>query len=403
MDSADKDKILQIQNQENSQNTTSVIETHKNENAKNQQVKFENYATSIMLGLAIAFLLIFILGITCVVSKFVSVSDNNEQKIFGLSVIEVTNSYNQDYFPQGSSVVVSAKSFDKINVGDFVICDSGSGLRENGFLGQVEYKNGSILKIKSTNSSVIDQVFQREQVLGVVSSSVPAVCGLVKFLLSNWVLWLFVVIPCICLIALLLLYMFFKLNQLKKSEDESKNLDTENENTKTVKPKKKILKKKSQDLEFDGMKQIVMQFDESHTDERQQGQQNGTEQIDLTENKKEKSIGSKREKRNKRKNKNLQKTADETTIVETIDITQNDKQNSSNDKISLNNFPRLKEPSRVKLAKPRSKKEMDSYIYTPLPPTDTHTPIRKILGKITNETPKTDIRQELLQKMRKTK
>ncbi len=401
MDCADKDKILQIQNQDNSQNTTSVTTNQNNGNAKNQQIKFENYATSIMLGLAIAFLLIFIFGITCVVSKFVSVSDNNEQKIFGLSVIEVTNSYNQNYFPQGSSVVVSAKSFDKINVGDFVICDSGSGLRENGFLGQVEYKNGSILKIKSTNSSAIDQVFQREQVLGVVSSNAPAVCGLVKFLLSNWVLWLFVVIPCVCLIALLLLYMFFKLNQFKKSENE--NLNTENENIKTAKPKKKAVKKKSQDLEFDGMKQMVMQFDENHTPKEQPEQKNEAEQIDLTANKKEKSSGSKREKKNKRKNKNSQKTVDETTIVETIDITQNDKQNSGNDKIALSKFPRLKEPSRVKLAKPRSKKEMDSYIYTPLPPTDTHTPIRKILGKITNETPKTDIRQELLQKMRKTK
>ncbi len=372
MDSADTNKSLQQKNNDNLPNAPENTAL-KQENKKKQHLLFENYATSIMLGLAIAFLLIFIFGITCVVSKFISIHKVNEQRIFGFSVIEVTNSFNQDYFPQGSTIVISTKSYNQINIGDFVICDGGTGLRKDGVLGQIEYKNGSILKIKSTNSNEIDKIYQSEQVLGVVSSNNPLVCGLVKFLLSNGVLWLFVVIPGICLIALALLYLFFNLHKRENLQPAKQDTNKEGKNINLANSQQKQRKKKSLENKVAEFEQLVMQFDENDNTQKKEQQVETTgistesKQADLIKNK---------------------------SVTKKEALNQKDKTSKATKSVNSN---------KIKIASPRPKKETERYVFNPLPPTIKRTDIREILDKNKTEISKTDVKYELLQKMRKTK
>lgn len=306
---------------------------------------------NIIIILAVIFSLLFVFGISCIVSKYISINQNRPTSVFGCSVMEITNDKNAPVFRQGDNVVIINK---EAQVGDFVTYDGAGNFNSDEYFGRVEFIYKDKVIIKPLNYYQIVEI-NKDRILGVASTSNNFVCGLVNFLLSNWILWLFVIIPCVVLIILIIVIAFLNLTKsinvpqdiLHNTKQDDRKIETSNEN-KVIKKKKIVKNIKVKEI-IDDRKQLTINFD-------------------LLEDKKKQ---------------------DATNIAES-------KNNLKKQKSTKNN-----ETFKIKTSKPKIKNTGDDYIYKPLPPADTNKPIKAMLLKITKE--QNDNKKLLLEKMRNSK
>lgn len=313
---------------------------------------------SILLGLALCFLILFVFGMTCVISKFVSVNNENVPSVFGLSVMEITSPQNESVYPQGSSVVIVSKKFDEIQVGDWVVYNSSPILDSENF-GRVEKKSAEFLEIRASNSPEVKQI-SKSNVLGVAGSTNNFVCGAVKFLLSGWILWLFVIIPFVALLSIIFIWimLYFK-NRILQTETKVAEAET-TEIEAVAQPKKRQAKQKktpNYKKRIEGREQIEIDFDDLENQNLQDPIKTESKQIDNNH-----SLANKQP---KSKQKEIQ-------------------------------------TQKIEIAKPKAKRKGDDYILEKLPPMDTNKPIREMLGKIATNENNSNV-NNLLEKMRKQK
>lgn len=328
----------------------------------------QNSTYNFILGLGIAFLILLVFGMFCVFSKYNSSIQYNRISVFGMNVMRVVdNSSAQDY-PRGIKVIVSNSNFDEVKIGDFVVYGNASeGLLYEGNFGKVTMLTADSIDVSSTSSSK-NATISKDLFVGIVGASSPLICGLVEFLLSDWLILLFVLVPGISLLVLILLWAYVRLKE-SKGEMEPKTLfltapnllllaeksiveeGIKSEKTEETKPNEPILLPVAQEI------------------------------IQYTQPQKPKV---KKEKTKKK----LKKEEPE----KEIEIIAEDKKAP----------PQIeKKENRYRLFIVKPKRKGDDYIYQKLPKTDTNGPIRQLLSKFSSDENKNDTKSLLLEKMRK--
>ena len=338
--------------------------TDKNEN-------FDKSVKGLLLGLTIAFAILFVFGMTCIISKYISVNNDKPCSVFGLSVMEITNNENADLFSQGSRVVIASKNVDEIVVGDFVAYNCAGTMLNSDFFGQVQSISDDIFVVRALNAQEGVSI-SKDCILGVATTSSSFVCGVVQFLLSDWVIWLFVVIPCMALMACIVIWLLLRLSRNinnNTQQDVIKNQITLSQNQNESKESEKVTKnkvgKKSKN-EVEGMEQLTINLDDLDT-----------------------AISSETKTNDKQKQSKKVNYKDDNYLLKNAIKPKH--------KTKLKEIPNGK----IEVAKPKSKKQGDDYIYEKLPPTDTNKPIKEMLDKVTKDNNENSSVSSLLDKMRK--
>ena len=168
-------------------------------------------------------LLVFIVfGVTCTISKYVSVKNNNYMSIFNKTAITVADDNNAPAIKQDTNVTVSfTKNY---NVGDYVIVD-------NKMISQYIYRIKSITRTSGnvTYSLVMDNSdaqmnVTKDRLTAKVVSKSQFVSGWIMFMLSGWILWLFVIIPSLILLMVFVLQIIINI-RTQKSDKKDKSQD----------------------------------------------------------------------------------------------------------------------------------------------------------------------------------
>lgn len=356
----------------------------------------------LLIGVSIAFAILLIFGVICTASKFASVNDGYRNAVFGMYVMEV-NDNSSDAYPFYSKVVVKNASANDIKVGDYVAFGAINYYLNRNNFGKVESINGEEIVI-SCDSDGSTQTVSAANIVAILGTTDATACGFVSFLLSDWVLWLFVIIPCVALIAIILVWLWYKLST-SEAEDKAENTENaegveveaaskdEEQNTSNKAKKKKSKENSTEQTDKNNVTSDVLDKDakneekaveQANTDNKPLLLQNGTAQLTFDLDSEPKNNTPVR-----RENIRVPKTKlkdDNNLLV--------DKKAPKSSKVKE---PKLK---KVPIAPPKAKRQGDDYIFRKLPTTDTNTPIKEMLGKITNEQ-ENDDKKALLDKMKK--
>ena len=362
----------------------------------------------LLLGISIAFAILLVFGVVCTASKFASVNGGYRNAVFGMYVMEVNDNSSEAY-PFYSKVVVKNASADDIKVGDYVAFGAINYYLNRNNFGKVESINGDEIVI-SCDSDGSTQTVNADNIVAALGTTNATACGFVSFLLSDWILWLFVIIPCVALIAIILVWLWYKLSaseaedKAAENSENSENIEVEaadkdEEKTTTSKTTKK---KKGKEKSAEQLEDSNLQTS-GNTNEDKNGTSEEKASIDTNADSKplllengttqQLTFNLENEPRNpvpvRRENIRVPKTKskdDNSLLV--------DKKSSKRSKAKE---PKLK---KVPIAPPKAKRQGDDYIYRKLPTTDTNTPIKEMLDKITNEQ-ENDDKKALLDKMKK--
>ena len=357
----------------------------------------------LLLGISIAFAVLLVFGVICTASKFASVNGGYRTAVFGMYVMEVNDNSSEEY-PFYSKVIVKNASANDIKIGDYVAFGAINYYLNRDNFGKVESINGAEIVI-SCDSDGSTQTINADNIVAVLGTTNATACGLVSFLLSDWILWLFVIIPCVALIAIILVWLWYKLSaseaedQLTEStqndaiEVDATNKDAETQTTSKAKTKKRKEKSATQvaasDLQTTGANDDKITENKDNTENTDAQDKpllfkNGSAQLTFNLDSEPKNTAPVR-----RENIRVPKTK------------SRDNNNLLADK-KTTKTSKAKEPKpkKVPIAPPKAKRQGDDYIFRKLPTTDTNTPIKEMLGKITNEQ-ENDDKKTLLDKMKK--
>lgn len=344
---------------------------------------------SIVFGFSIALLVLLVFGMTCLISRFVSVQQGDNASVFGMSVMSVSDNSNADNFAKGTKVVAHKASFDEIKIGDYVIFGNVNDCNLNySNFGKVELLTEDALIVHQTNTNM-HQAILKDELIAKCGSTSTLACGIVSFLLSGWLLWLFVIIPVFVLICILLFILKSHLYSNKEEVATEKRLlcapkqlllaqySVVNEVIKEAKAKKKKAKakpaKKGIVEEIDGSRQLFMDFSAPQE-----------ESIDVVKPKKIRQKNPKKE----------EKTPQKITNDVVLSITKEPEPEPQKTQPK----PKQKKQEYV-IQKPRAKRKGDDYVFEKLPTMDTQTPIKILLNKFSKEK-EINPRSELLEKMK---
>ncbi len=370
----------------------------------------------LLIGLSIAFFILLIFGITCTISGYVSANNGFRNSVFGMSVMEISDDSSTTY-PFYSKVIVHNASVDDVEVGDFVAFGSLNYFLTSNNFGEVTAINGDSVTI-TTEKDGNTQIVSADSIAGILGTTSAAACGFVEFVLSGWTLWLFVIIPCVALIAIILVWLWQKLSDseenvatsqnaendtAKSSADSSTMAEQNNEgsvdksassNTEKIstveektsqKPKKSSKKAKAEapieNIEAEALKKDI----------EPQTEQEGQSKVEETIKDNAVSVASEDNKDIEKQPKSRQKRQAKRDDNYLLDLSESKRKEEK--------IPRLK---KVPIAPPKAKRQGDDYVFRKQPSTDTNTPIKEMLDKITNEgdTGSKD-KQDLLDKMKK--
>lgn len=335
-----------------------------------------NNVNNIVFGLAIALLVLLVFGMACLISKFISVMQNERASVFGMSIMYVADSSNAEIYSSGSSVIIHNTAYENLKLGDFVVFGNANN-------GNLYYTNFGEVTLLTDNAFVVHPIntnlyvtVHKSNYIAKSGSASFLLCGLVAFLLSDWLLWLFIIIPAVTLIGILLLLLKLHLSNGKAKYQQlllpepKQLLLTEKSvvfnDTQIIKKKRSknnTIKKKSIVEEIDGSRQMFIDFSSL---------QDASSKPKVSKEK------------NKTKKKLPSKISGDNLLPNIAKIDQ--KQEVAKPKVVI--------------SKPKAKRQGDDYIYKKLPTMDTNTPLKILLGKFTKEKEQ-NAKSELLEKMRK--
>ena len=369
----------------------------------------------VLLGLSIAFVILLIFGISCTVSGYVSTSAGFRSSVFGMCVMEVRDDSSETY-PFASKVLVHNATIEDVEVGDFVVFGSLNYFLNSNNFGEVTSIDGNDVTI-TTEKDGNTQIINADSIAGILGTTNPAACGFVEFILSGWTLWLFVIIPCVALIAIILLWLWHKLSLSEAGNQKLADAETKSDSNEKI-----------EDNSIDNSAQTSEALD-SASNEKIEADKSSKEAEVISENK---TSSKKKKAKNIEQTTENAQTEDKAQIEEKAEAEQplkNDatEQASKNDEASEvegqkeekkkskksikadDNYLLLAEPKKedkiprlkkVPIAPPKAKRQGDDYVFRKQPTTDTNTPIKEMLEKITNDSGNKD-KQDLLDKMKK--
>ena len=351
-----------------------------------------NNLTIAQIVLICVLLVIFIFGISCVCSKFISVNEQNSAvTVFNKTTMEITDDFNAPNFSLGDKIVVTkTKNF---SVGDFVVLNSSSGSLNSSLLMEIvgisSQDNTIVYQLKQSHS---DTTFNAtiEYIFGKVTSNSGFTHSFVLFLLSAWPLWLFVIFPGVVLLAVLIMYSVIRI----KSQSENTNQTDNSVLDKEAKKSKKENNKNNDEIEAENKDTI-----ENKTETKNKKSKDKQKQLQQTNNKEKKVVIGDLEQLtfdldNLKKEKPKQKEP-EPPILQDLRAYQNKLENERAEKA------KKPKPKLYLHHKPKNDKR-DNYVFEKAPQEDTNKPIKQMLRRF-NETDSSQDNKnvnDLLKKMR---
>ena len=339
----------------------------------------------ILLAFGVVLLILFVFGMTCVISKFVLFNQTERTGVFGKTVANVEQSFAESEFNGASRVVVTLDDINNIKIGAYVVVDGETTLSAVNVGVLDSFNDESVTLIMNDESVSLD----KDYIIGFVSSTSSAECGAIDFFSGVWTLVIFVILPAVLLIAIISIWAWSRLvgreingneGEISKDCDEKENanneLDEENTTKKNSKakkekkekaPKPKLPPKAKNESVIGNREQMFFDFEKI---------EESAEEVKDIE----------RTKKNKQSSK-IKRKDDNHLLVEKKQVTKKE--------------TKAKKPMQV-IDKPRAKRQGDDYVFRTDPPMDTNTPIKEMLDKITNtKDDETDEVQNLLDKMKK--
>lgn len=343
----------------------------------------------------ICMLFVFIIfGVTCVVSKFIS-STSGQISIFGYNVVDITDDLNEPDLQQGRQVVVS-RNFN-LNVGDYVLYVNN---------GVIDFSSDYIAKIiEIDNSKVVLQknkdnsnlTLSQNHIFAKIFSTSAITSGFVGFLLSGFPLWVFVIIPCLCLISLIILYFFRNLKQNNANSKNSENISSEIKKEE-LEPTDDLQKLDADKLENDNVEDVDIgqdeKIDEADKDLKvEEPLEESVEQQKPIPKEKTKSKKEKKERKEKKEQKSIE--------VEEIPILEDIKKFEQNQIEKEIKKVQEEKPRLYMHSKPKNDKR-DDYIFIKQPFEKSNVHFHNILKKFNIESTHNQNKNssELLNKMR---
>ena len=402
-----------------------------------------NYTQVAQIILICVLLAIFVFGIACVCSKFISSSQSSTMTVFNKTVMEITDDLNSPEFVVGDRVVITKTN--QFSIGDFVVLNTNSNLplSSNLLMEIVGIDTGGdeiIFELRQGTGNSVNTT--SEYIFGKVTSNSGFTYSFVLFLLSDWPLWLFVVFPCVVLIAILIFYCIMRIKgqQVEDSLEENdkndeENFLKENNNNNEENPLEENHNKNKEDLAKENNKKIKnkeskninsaqgvsVQDIKISSAETQSDSLNDVSKIQVSNIKDEKTKQSSADDDGKKQKSLKIGDAEQLTFdLENLDKEQIVKEKGSKSKTKKsepvppilqdlraykqkNNAKQKAQKPKPKLYlhhKPKNDKR-DDYVFKSSGTEDTNTKIKQMLKRYDESTDSTNGANELLNKMRK--